>query len=79
MAKRKSKGKIYQTRWDGKKVYIPSGYHQIEIEGRNYWQNGHGVIYGMVAYGWKEDRVICLETVNGYRHTRTVELEEVEE
>ena len=77
MTKRKSKGTIYQTPFDGKKVYIPSGYHQIEMDGMNYWQNGHGVIYALVAYGWKADQVICLETVQGYRHTRTVELEEV--
>lgn len=58
--------------FDGIKVKIPKGYHLTE---NGTYMNGHGVEYALVSYGWKTDQVICLETVNGYRHTRTIELE----
>lgn len=58
--------------FDGKKVKIPRGYHLTE---NGTYMNGHGVEYALVSYGWKDDEVICLETINGYRHTRTIELE----
>lgn len=58
--------------FDGIKVKIPRGYHPTE---NGTYMNGHGVEYALVAYGWKESQVICLETVYGYRHTRTIELE----
>ncbi len=58
--------------FDEKKVKIPRGYRLTE---NGTYINGHGVEYALVSYGWKEDEVICLETVQGYRHIRTIELE----
>ena len=57
----------------GKKVKIPKGYKQTDD---NFFMNGHGVEYGLVRYGWKEDETICLETVYS-KHVRTIELEVV--
>ena len=60
--------------FNGKTVKIPRGYHGPNEDG--FYMNGHGVEYALVQYGWKEDAVICLETVYA-KHTRTLELEEV--
>ncbi len=57
--------------FDGIKVKIPKGYRKNE---NGYYQNGHGVEYALVSYGWKEDVVVCLETVYS-KHVRTIELE----
>lgn len=61
--------------FEEKTVKIPRGYTLAE---NNTYINGHGVEYALVSYGWKEDETICLETVQGYKHTRTIPLEIVE-
>jgi hypothetical protein len=59
--------------FEGTKVKIPKGY---TLDSYGYYMDRHGVEYALVEYGWKDERVICLETVYS-KHVRTVPLEKV--